>query len=171
MPTVRALLLSLVDYMAWADNETLHACSALRNEDLARDLHSSHASILGTLRHMFLAEYDWIIRLRLGMTSPGAEVDPGLLYPNPVPGFPELRDQWSRVWPDWHAFVENMPESSFEEEFTALGMRIARRKLIQHVVNHATMHRGQVAGMLRQLGNQPPCTDLMEFYRLHVGAA
>ncbi|MEP7352919.1 MAG: DinB family protein [Acidobacteriota bacterium] len=32
-----------------------------------------------------------------------------------------------------------------------------------HVVNHATLHRGQVMGMIRQLGIAPPVTDLI-FY-------
>jgi uncharacterized damage-inducible protein DinB len=36
---------------------------------------------------------------------------------------------------------------------------------MQHMVNHATMHRGQVVGMLRQLGRTPPVTDLLVFYR------
>jgi len=31
-------------------------------------------------------------------------------------------------------------------------------------VNHATLHRGQVVGMLRQLGKRPPNVDIMTFY-------
>ena len=38
---------------------------------------------------------------------------------------------------------------------------------VQHVVNHASYHRGQVTTMLRQLGAQPPDSqDLITFYRL-----
>jgi uncharacterized damage-inducible protein DinB len=40
-----------------------------------------------------------------------------------------------------------------------------------HVVNHATLHRGQVMGMLRQMGIDPPHTDLMNFYRELAGKA
>jgi uncharacterized damage-inducible protein DinB len=32
-------------------------------------------------------------------------------------------------------------------------------------VNHGTYHRGQVATLLRQLGVQPPQTDLILYYR------
>jgi uncharacterized damage-inducible protein DinB len=35
---------------------------------------------------------------------------------------------------------------------------------VVHVVNHATLHRGQVVGMLRQLGIRPPATDLVFYY-------
>jgi uncharacterized damage-inducible protein DinB len=38
--------------------------------------------------------------------------------------------------------------------------------MLQHVVNHASYHRGQVTTMLRQLGAAPPkSTDLITFYR------
>jgi uncharacterized damage-inducible protein DinB len=38
--------------------------------------------------------------------------------------------------------------------------------MLQHVVNHASYHRGQVTTMLRQLG-MPPARqmDLVTFYR------
>jgi uncharacterized damage-inducible protein DinB len=36
-----------------------------------------------------------------------------------------------------------------------------------HVVNHATLHRGQVVGMMRQLGITPPPTDLL-FYLMET---
>jgi uncharacterized damage-inducible protein DinB len=38
---------------------------------------------------------------------------------------------------------------------------------MQHVVNHATLHRGQVVGMIRQLGVAPPPTDLL-FYLMET---
>ncbi|MEO7145364.1 MAG: DinB family protein, partial [Bryobacteraceae bacterium] len=38
-------------------------------------------------------------------------------------------------------------------------------KIVHHVVNHGTYHRGQVAAMLRQSGHAPPSTDLL-FYEL-----
>jgi uncharacterized damage-inducible protein DinB len=38
--------------------------------------------------------------------------------------------------------------------------------MVQHVVNHASYHRGQVATMLRQLEAQPlKSTDMVTFYR------
>ena len=39
---------------------------------------------------------------------------------------------------------------------------------MQHVVNHATLHRGQIVGMIRQLGFTPPATDLL-FYLMARG--
>jgi len=40
------------------------------------------------------------------------------------------------------------------------------RQMLQHVVNHATYHRGQITTMLRQLDAAPPkAMDLIAFYR------
>ena len=38
--------------------------------------------------------------------------------------------------------------------------------MLQHLVNHATYHRGQVTTMLRQMGAAPPKRmDLIAYYR------
>lgn len=39
-------------------------------------------------------------------------------------------------------------------------------QMLQHVVNHGTYHRGQIATMLRQMDAAPPRSmDLIDFYR------
>ncbi|HJZ63048.1 MAG TPA: DinB family protein, partial [Candidatus Acidoferrum sp.] len=42
---------------------------------------------------------------------------------------------------------------------------------LQHLANHGTYHRGQIATMLRQHGAKPILTDLMHFYRERATAA
>jgi len=37
--------------------------------------------------------------------------------------------------------------------------------MLQHVVNHSSYHRGQIATLLRQLGAKPMATDLIVFHR------
>ena len=39
-------------------------------------------------------------------------------------------------------------------------------QMVQHVVNHASYHRGQITTMLRQLGAPPPKSmDMIAYYR------
>ena len=48
------------------------------------------------------------------------------------------------------------------------GAAVADRgaQVLQHVVNHATYHRGQITTMLRQMNVPPPKSmDLIAFYR------
>jgi len=63
MSATRQLLLSDVDYSAWANQQLLAVCSALTRDQLIRDLGASHRSILETLRHIFYAERVWRDRL------------------------------------------------------------------------------------------------------------
>jgi uncharacterized damage-inducible protein DinB len=43
--------------------------------------------------------------------------------------------------------------------------RLRYADMFRHLANHSTYHRGQVAAMLRLLGEKPPSTDLIRFYR------
>lgn len=159
----------LFNYMVWADGEVLAACSELSPEELDRDLGDSHHGIFGTLQHMFIAEYDWLARLNHSMTSPTTEVPRALLFPSPNPG-PDLAGLlalWPDVWKGFRKYVAALTESALEVEFAAMNERIERGKLLLHVTNHATLHRGQIVGMFRQLGHQPPSTDLFTYHRFH----
>ena len=49
------------------------------------------------------------------------------------------------------------------------GTRLSLMHLMQHVVNHSTYHRGQVALMMRQLGAEPLATDFHVFLVEHPG--
>jgi len=43
-------------------------------------------------------------------------------------------------------------------------------QMLQHLVNHASYHRGQVTTMLRQMGAQPAKSlDMIAFYRTRKG--
>lgn len=169
MPSASQNICYLVDYMIWADREALAACSQLSAEELHRDLNISHTSVFGTLQHMFIAEHDWLARLRHSMTSPTTEAPGTLFYPSPNPGpdLPGLLQLWPPVWQGFRQYLEILSESDLDAEFAAMGHRIPRRKLILHVSNHATLHRGQIVGMFRQLGHQPPSTDLFTYHRFN----
>src|ERR1700674_1852745 len=57
-----------------------------------------------------------------------------------------------KVW-IYRAFCPIEPQCSppNEDKF-----RAPRWKMVLHAINHSTLHRGQVMGMLRTLGKQPP---------------
>jgi uncharacterized damage-inducible protein DinB len=169
MQATRQVLCYLVDYMVWADREVVAACEQLSQEQLHRDLNISHTCIFGTLQHMFIAEHDWLARLHHSMTSPATEAPRTVFFPSPSPG-PDLAGLlklWSPVWEGFRQYLATVQEPDLDAEFEAMGHRIPRRKLILHVANHATLHRGQIVGMFRQLGHQPPSTDLFTYHRFH----
>jgi len=161
----RSTLLTHFDYTLWASNKLLDAAGRLSPEEQTRDLKVSHTSLLGTLQHIYYADRVWLSRLE-GRTQPYfADPDPG-------PGIAELKEHWPVVIKGLRDFVEFAPEELFEQllAFKRLNgdaQQVTHWKVLLHVVNHATLHRGQVMAMLRQLGHVPPGTDYL-FYHLQL---
>ena len=80
----------------------------------------------------------------------------------------QLRAKWQPVIDKRRGYLERLAEADLPRElgFKRLNGDAYTMPLVhqlQHVVNHATLHRGQVVGMIRQLGITPPATDLL-FY-------
>ena len=161
MTITKSALLAHLDYSKWADQRLLDACSGLSPEELSRDLGSSHGGLLSTLRHIYYAERVWLNRLR---GEPQRFQDPP-----PEPGLAELHERWPEIWTGVRNWLEALPDPELETELHTKRLngeeiRLARWKVLMHVVNHSTLHRGQVMGMFRQLGKQPPATDLIFYY-------
>jgi uncharacterized damage-inducible protein DinB len=168
MPISRQALLYLVDYSIWANRQLLSACTMLTPEEQGRALGSSHTGVSGTLRHIYDAERFWLSQFRKGELVPFAEfTDPKRFPPTPSePDLHHLQQSWPEVWEGLHNYVEALPEAEFALELQATDWSIPLWKLLLHVVNHSTLHRGQVMGMLRQLGKQPPSNDIFIGYYL-----
>ena len=157
-------LRTLVDYHYWARDRVLDAAGALGPEQFTRDLGSSFRSVRDTLAHLFSAEWAWCSRWN--GHSPDAP-----LAPDTFPDVPTLRQKWTELEADVRAVVERMGASSLDAVIEYKMINGDARASVfwhmpQHVVNHASYHRGQVTTMLRQLGAKPPQSmDLITFYR------
>jgi uncharacterized damage-inducible protein DinB len=174
MSQLRQLLLAQTGYSAWATRQLLDACSTLSLEQIDRDLGASHTSILRTLRHVHDGERVWLRRL--------VEVDNEHLPPGPAPehSFEFLVESWPELSDGYRRWIEAASDSDLICEVTTLMpdglftappkstcLRVPRWVIVLHVVNHSTFHRGQIVTMLRELGVQPPTTDLT-FYCLSL---
>jgi uncharacterized damage-inducible protein DinB len=159
----------LLDYTEWANVLGLDAAAKLSDEQLRQDVRISHGSIFGTLLHMAGAEWIWLERWH-GRSPQGPEgwsqwkVDA-------CPDLATLNDRWSEVVDRRAQFISTLdqPRLLAELSFKLLSGDSGSMPLVdqmQHVVNHATLHRGQVVGMIRQLGIAPPVTDLLFYLRL-----
>jgi uncharacterized damage-inducible protein DinB len=155
----------LYDYTEWANHLVLDAASGLSEEELLRDVSISHRSIQGTLVHMMGAEWIWLERWK--GTSPKifwTEVE--------FPSLADIRGRWDEINADRAAFLAGLSDFSLARELKYVNTRgeefaYPLIRLMQHVVNHATLHRGQVVGLIRQFGHVPPATDML-FYLPHV---
>ena len=155
---VRDLLL----YMLWADRLMLKSVREVRPEDLTRDAGISFGSLLGTMAHMAGAQRLWLSRFS---GSPLGRVPA-------IEDFPDL-STWIQGWEETAAGIEAFLAGLTDEQLagpltwtTTRGETFSRPlwQPVIHLVNHTTYHRGQVVSLLRQMGYQPPSTDLVYYF-------
>ena len=162
---------NMLSYTEWANDLAMKAAGQLTEEDLRRDVCVSHQSIFGTLLHMAGAEWIWLERWH--GRSP-AKAEAWSLWTTEVcTDLAALKDRWSEVIDRRAQLLRNIDEDRLAAElsFKLLSGDPSSMPLIdqmQHVVNHATMHRGQIISMVRQLRIEPPATDLIFFLRREI---
>ncbi len=150
-------------YLSWATKMILDAAKALPAEEYERDRGSSHGGIKGTLVHNFKADWLWFTRVS------GEPFVP--LYDIPSPEtFADLEREWLSVLDRWQKWVAQLTPNQFGihvryKNTAGVDYSTPIWQIVLHLVNHNTLHRGQVMGMMRQAGVQPPATDLIFFYR------
>jgi len=161
----------LLTYTEWANDLAMEAAARLPDEGLHRDFGISHKSIFGTLVHMAGAEWIWLERWN-GNSPTKAEAWTRWST-EACNDLPNLKDRWTELVNQRTQCVSQLDESKLAAElaFKLLSGDPSSMPLVnqmQHVVNHATMHRGQVVGMIRQLGLEPPSTDLLFYLRREI---
>jgi uncharacterized damage-inducible protein DinB len=151
-----------IRYSGWASRKLLEAVTNLTPEERTRPMGVSHESLQRTLAHIYFADSIWYTRT----------VDPSVPVPNPkeLPSMETLTAAWGNLQSGWEAWAGSLTDGDLERvaQYKALDgtpFESPVWQIVLHVVNHATLHRGQVMAMLRQLGAKPPATDLIYFYR------
>lgn len=150
----------LYDYTEWANERAFDATAALTPEQQTRDVGGSFASIRETWAHLVSADWVWLCR----WTGENPKAWPS--WANGSVG--EIREEWRRIHSQRQAFIAGLRDEDLtvEIEFTRLNGDTDRAGLgflLQHVVNHATYHRGQIASQIRLVGGVPPSTDLLRY--------
>jgi uncharacterized damage-inducible protein DinB len=159
----------LYDYNAWADHRTLEACAALNEEQFTRDMGSSFRSVRDTLLHIMQVEWLWLERWH-GRSPTSFAAD------RQYPDAESIRARWAEIERDLLDYLASLTSEEVQrvvQHKTTAGVPQAQPlwQMLQHLVNHGTYHRGQVATMLRQLGAKPIATDLIFFYRERAAQA
>jgi uncharacterized damage-inducible protein DinB len=163
----------LFDYTEWANALALSAAAELSPENLRHDFRISHGSIFGTLLHMAGAEWIWLERWH--GRSPAGKDAWSLWKIESCADLETLNERWREAVDRRARFVAELDEARLMADlpFKLLSGDASSLPLVdqmQHVANHATLHRGQVVGMIRQLGIAPPSTDLLFYLRREIPA-
>ena len=152
----------LFAFNAWATNKFFDALAPLPQEQLSKDMQTSHKSIHATFVHFVGAEKNWCSRWT------GTTVEPFLTEVG-VPTLAALKQIWTRVGFDTAKFLGGLTEKKlqeFVEMKTAKGevLKLLCWQSMMHVVDHCSYHRGQIVTMMRQQGLVPPSTGMIGFF-------
>jgi uncharacterized damage-inducible protein DinB len=154
----------LIDFHYWARDRMLDAADLLSREQFTQEVGGSFGSVRNTVVHTYSAEFVWLKRWK-------GETPSGMLAPEEFPDSASIRRTWSDHESRLRAFFEPLDEHGIQKvlhykTFAGLESAAPLWQMLQHVVNHASYHRGQVTTLLRQLGAPPPKgMDLITFYR------
>ncbi|WP_419948440.1 DinB family protein [Candidatus Palauibacter sp.] len=158
---------NLLDYHYWARDGVLDAAARLTPEEFRRDLGGSFGSVRDTLAHVLSSEWVWCSRWN------------GVSPPTHLPAADfetaeDLRRRWHEQEARVRGFVERLGAEGADRvigytHFDGEPRRASFRHMLQHVVNHASYHRGQVTTKLRQLGADPSRSQDLIAFRLERG--
>jgi uncharacterized damage-inducible protein DinB len=158
----------LYEYDRWANNRVLQAASALSGGAFTRDLGGSFCSVRDTLVHIIGGEWIW---LAYWSTPPHSSAEltnlktrrDALFNPPAFPDIAAVRLKWSEIEKEQTDFVDQVTDELLDKMLPFRTTQIRLAHLMQHVANHSTYHRGQIALMMRQLASEPAATDFHVF--------
>ncbi|HMI53501.1 MAG TPA: DinB family protein [Candidatus Saccharimonadales bacterium] len=158
----------LYEYDRWANSRVLQAVSTLSVEEFTRDLGGSFGSVRDTLVHIIGGEWGWLTIWKEPSVSSAFVTDlwtrlDDLLPPNAFPGLAAVQLKWTEVDRDLVEFANRLTNESLQRMLPVCETQISLAHLMQHLANHSTYHRGQVALMMRQLAAEPLATDFAMF--------
>ena len=160
-------LRSLFGFNAWANHRVLQSCAALTHAQFIQPAPSSFPTVRDTLHHIMGVE--WLYIERLAGRYP-TELLPGEKFET----VGDFAGRWESIKKGLEDIVRSPDLGDTERIIEYRNMqgkhfRYPLRGLLQHVVNHSTYHRGQVATQLREIGAKPLSTDLLRYYDALAG--
>ena len=158
----------LYEYDRWANNRVLQAVSTLNAEEFTRNLGGSFCSVRDTLMHIVEGERGWLTCWKEPSPSSAFVMDfwaqhNALFNANAFADLAAVQRKWAEVEGEQVEFVNRVTNESLERMLTVGTTQISLAHLMQHLANHSTYHRGQVALMMRQLAAEPLSTDFAVF--------
>ncbi|HYB43653.1 MAG TPA: DinB family protein [Candidatus Methylomirabilis sp.] len=153
------LIRSLYDYHRWA-NRRLFEIAANLGEAVNQDMgkHWSVPNLKGMFAHLYGADFIWLSRWK--------GVSPARIPGNAdFPALADLRRRWDDFEVEQRAFVDGLAEADLARPISyrnteGVQFTVPLGPLLQHVVNHATHHRSEIATMITVLSGSPPDTGL-----------
>jgi len=158
----------LCEYDRWANDRILKLVGALTPEEFTRDLGGSFPSVRDVLLHIVASKWAWLTYWKESSPSDRILTDlftrsATLFEPESAPTLATVQAKWAAVEREHVEFVDEVTDERLDRTLPVGNTSVSLAHLMQHLSNHSTYHRGQIAMMLRQLGAKAQGTDFAEF--------
>jgi len=162
---MKTVLTHYTQYNLWANNTIIDIIEKLTVEQYVEPQKSSFKSIQETIFHIADVEYNWLQRLQQNNTWEAKATN----YGNDVNALKIFLIAQSTN------LTQLVAESNITELMQPIGYKNLKGetfntelyKILMHVVNHGTHHRGQIYTMLHGAGyNALPSIDFIKYVRL-----
>jgi len=158
----------LYDYHRWANRRLFDVTTALGEDLASREVgrQFSFPTLTRMFGHLYGADWVWLSRWK-GVSPtklPGAE----------FPTLASIRTPWDDLEREQQAFVEALTPAGLDRviEFKnteGKPFKLALWPLLQHVPNHATHHRSEIATMITLISGSPPDTGINTYLLMKTG--
>lgn len=158
---LRAPLMTMARYHAWAMGRLLDAVATLDDARYRQPNRLRSGNLHGTLNHLLVVEREIWWRRIVDGASPIITADVEL-----VADRADLDRQLRAASSQWEAVVEGWTHDRLHGQLRYLRRdgepeMLSMAEALLHVFNHATHHRGQITAELAELGRAPPYVDLI----------
>ena len=162
------LVRELYDYHWWANRRLFEAAAALGEDAAGREVGKqfSFPTVRRMLAHIYGADWVWLMRWKGTSPTklPGGEIE----------SLAALREKWDAVEEEQRALIESLVPADLDRivdyrNLEGKPFRLPLGPLLQHVANHGTHHRSEIATMLTMIHGSPPPTDLAIYQLIQSG--
>jgi uncharacterized damage-inducible protein DinB len=152
----------LYDYNYWANHRLIATAETLSNEQLFRQHGHSWGSVQGVLVHMMSAEWVWLRRCQ-------GESPRAMLNWDDYPTVGVLAERWAQIESEMLGFINTQSPESLSRAIAYTNTRgitftLELWKMLVHVANHSTHHRGELASMFAMMDVPHPEDDWLFYF-------
>ena len=151
------------EHVVWADNRQLDAVRALPAVEHGKQRGFSFGTIVNVLAHQLATESIWLDRFE--QTEPIWLAD-GL----GLGSVAEIEQTWPKVHQRGREFIASLTPQTLAEKIAVSDLpnlkSVALWKIVFHMCQHATYHRGQLNSMIKQAGGTSVAVDFDDWVAL-----
>jgi uncharacterized damage-inducible protein DinB len=155
-------VMSLIDYMYWANERILDAADHLSTEAFLATTSLTTRSLRATLVHELDVEWSWRLNLEGLLTEATEE-----LRPDDYANLAAIREHWRRDEAEMRAWLDAMTDADMEAPVASELSRDSRPlwQYLGHIVFHAAQQQSDAATLLTIAGQSPGELGYLEFLK------